>query len=117
MNADQATRDRLAEGDVQAAIADIEDSRQTHVRWSAYLRRNPDFEPGLVGDIEHHDQVIRKYDNVLTVLRGQGAAVLAGLALADELDLHSESYPARAMYAERIRAALTAPPITEETDR
>lgn len=59
----------LTSGDLQAAITTVQYSRQTHVEWAAYLRRNPTHEPGAVGDAEYHDQAVREYDNVLAVLQ------------------------------------------------
>lgn len=55
--------------DIAAAITTVEYSRQTHVEWASYLRRNPSYEPGAIGDAEYHDGVVREYDNVLAVLR------------------------------------------------
>lgn len=63
------------EGDLAAAIATIEDSRQTHVTWVNYWNsvecqdcERCKQEAAIAGDREHHEQCIDGYNNVLEVL-------------------------------------------------
>lgn len=62
--------------DWDRAIATIETSRQTHVEWRDYLRRNPEHNPGAVGDADYHDRAVTEYDLVLAVLRQRGGCRL-----------------------------------------
>lgn len=61
--------------DVRRAIAIVEDSRETHVLWAAYIRNYPDAAVRMVrrvdaaGDADHHANCIADYDHVLGVLR------------------------------------------------
>lgn len=60
---------------IPRAIAIIEDSRDTHVKWVESLECVPlRLEDGGVGDIDHHLQCIEGYDLVLDVLRNIGDA-------------------------------------------
>lgn len=55
--------------DRAAAVATIVWCRQTHVEWVVWLRSNPDDPRAAVaGTLDHHQRVIREYDNVLAVL-------------------------------------------------
>ena len=58
-------------GDIQRAIAIIEDSRQTHVNWAEWRRKGngTDTDHEMIGDLEWHEAAIRDYDHVLAVLR------------------------------------------------
>jgi hypothetical protein len=58
-------------GDIQRAIAIIEDSRQTHVNWADWRRKGngTDTDHEMIGDLEWHENAIRDYDHVLAVLR------------------------------------------------
>ena len=57
-------------GDIQRAIAIIEDSRQTHVNWAEWRRKGngTDTDHEMIGDLEWHEAAIRDYDHVLAVL-------------------------------------------------
>lgn len=57
----------------EAAIAIVEDSRQTHVAWRDWLVSRPD-DPAIaagVGDHTWHTECVENYDRVLAVLRGE----------------------------------------------
>lgn len=54
--------------DVDTAIRIIESSRLTHVEWAQW-RRDGGTGDEMAGDLEHHEQAIRDYDFVLSVLR------------------------------------------------
>jgi hypothetical protein len=72
------------EPDIEAAIARVEESRQTHVEWRDYWREYAEHscetdpcpwestreaQAAIAGDIEHQERAIAGYDNVLAVLR------------------------------------------------
>ena len=54
--------------DIDRAVAVVESSRLTHVHWAEW-RRNGGTGDDMAGDLEHHEEAIRGYDHVLTVLR------------------------------------------------
>lgn len=67
-------------GDVSAAIATIEASRLTHVKWRDHWLAVRAYHDGaecprcereakVAGDLAHHERCIAEYDNVLEVLR------------------------------------------------
>lgn len=57
------------------AIATIEKARETHISWAEWQESDPDWRdqitPNDPGNPEHHRDWIRKYDQVLNVLRQQ----------------------------------------------
>lgn len=58
---------------VAKAIRSIEESRQSHVDWIEYLDRYPKRERTqgkLAGDRRHHRLWVRRYNQVLRVLKG-----------------------------------------------
>lgn len=59
------------ESAISRAIAIIEESRQTHVRWADWRRKGngTDTDHEMIGDLEWHENAIRDYDHVLAVLR------------------------------------------------
>lgn len=60
-------------GDVAAAIATIESSRETHVQWRDWFLAHPeDGRTTPLGDAAFHAQCVIEYDNVLAVLRSCG---------------------------------------------
>jgi hypothetical protein len=59
-----------------AAIAAIEESRETHTEWIEYIDRHPEeanrvaeTRVEIAGSREHHERCVEKYDLVLRVLR------------------------------------------------
>ena len=60
-------------GKVSNAIAVIEECRKIHEEWAKFQRKNPRWQelvlPESVGDADHHEEWVRKYDEVLEVLR------------------------------------------------
>lgn len=92
-----------AAGDLDAAIARVEKSRQTHVEWLDYWRAYDEHDcsgvvcpweatreeqTAIAGDSDHHRTAISGYDNVLAILTALRAALSsAGTdVLADLLD-------------------------------
>lgn len=65
----------MTPAEVARAIDTIEDHRQIHVDWCDYLLRHPTAatkprpQVDVAGDQHHHAGCIRRYDQVLTVLR------------------------------------------------
>lgn len=55
--------------EVDRAIAIVADSRDTHLKWIAYLE-HPQTEQVVddVGDVNHHFKCVQDYDKVLNVL-------------------------------------------------
>lgn len=58
----------LIRRDINRAIDTVEDSRRTHVHWAEWRRRGGKGDD-MAGDLAHHEQAIRDYDQVLEVLR------------------------------------------------
>lgn len=55
----------------EAAIAIVEDSRETHVQWRDWLAKHPN-DPAVaagIGDLTWHTECVENYDRVLAVLR------------------------------------------------
>lgn len=83
----------LEQAEISAAIRIIEETRQTHLDWIAYLGDSagaiPDEVVETAGDTAHHEACVRDYDVVLTVLRrweGFHRSFLADLGLLLEGD-------------------------------
>jgi hypothetical protein len=56
--------------DLQQALEDMREARQIHAHWCEWLGRHPEFDASDVGDAEHHELWVGKYDNVLAVIEG-----------------------------------------------
>lgn len=79
---DRVMTDEMAELDLMAAIARIEESRASHQAWAEHMvdcahcaKHGP---PPYIQTRGEHEQIVREYDGVLTILRSvvrpQGSA-------------------------------------------
>lgn len=62
---------------IATSIRSIEDCRQTHVDWIEWYKAHPKQERikgKVAGDVKHHRLWVRRYNQVLRVLRAKGDA-------------------------------------------
>jgi HEPN domain-containing protein len=58
--------------ELEQAIKDMEEARESHVQWAAHLGGAPDCEwcdPSITGTKEENEEWVKKYDRVLDLLR------------------------------------------------
>lgn len=62
---------KAAKVDLEAAIAFIEHSKNTHTKWVRYIRegRATAGQRKVAGDRKHHERCISEYQHVLATLR------------------------------------------------
>lgn len=51
------------------AIRLLREMRETHVHWADYLRGGGELEHEMIGDLAHHEECIRGYDEILKFVR------------------------------------------------
>jgi hypothetical protein len=60
--------------DLERAIRDMEEARMRHVAWRHWIRQGNDPVPTRRNTVKQEDLWVRRYDNVLKVLRKMEAA-------------------------------------------
>ncbi len=59
----------LSDDDLGAAIAFIEDSKDTHELWAVWRREHDNVSIPEAGLLKHHEKYILEYEHTLAVLR------------------------------------------------
>lgn len=54
---------------IQDAIEAIGFAKDGHVEWKAHLIENPEYSTKDVGDVNHHTKSIKKYEEILELLK------------------------------------------------
>ena len=62
-----------------SAIDVLKESRQTHVEWRDYFKKNPELQKlnkyKCLGDVEFHEKCVTNYDNAIAELAAKDAEI------------------------------------------